>query len=84
LAERDEQGLALTAIPSDFHNVLQLMQTVPVASRGFKSTTNARNEAMFKEATDFSLRIKMLEKDLKSVLKTLESKCNGSAYSEGR
>lgn len=42
------------------------------ADRGFKPTSNARNEAMFKEATDFAALIKVLEKDIRALEKNVE------------
>ena len=33
----------------------------------FQATSNARNEAMFKEAADFSLHLRTMEKDLRAM-----------------
>lgn len=40
----------------------------------FKPTSNARNEAMFKEASDFATLIKVLEKDIRGLEKHVEGK----------
>lgn len=42
------------------------------ADRSFRPTSNARNEAMFKEATDFALLIKTLERDIRTIERTVE------------
>eukprot|EP00798_Chlamydomonas_sp_ICE-L_P009746 gene9746-7621_t len=39
----------------------------------FKATANCRNEAMFKEATDFSVHLKTMERDLRAMSKQVES-----------
>lgn len=42
------------------------------SDRNFRPTSNARNEAMFKEATDFAQLIKTLERDIRNTEKTVE------------
>lgn len=46
-------------------------------NRAFQPTSNGRNEAMFKEATDFAQCIRMLEKDIKHLLKSIDCGCRG-------
>ena len=48
---------------------LQLLH-VPVDT-AFQPTSNARNEAMFRDATAFSQHIRTLEKDLKAMEKQI-------------
>jgi hypothetical protein len=49
------------------------------SDKSFKATTNARNEAMFKEATDFCAHLRLLERDLRSTHKDVEGKAPRSA-----
>ncbi|GFR46221.1 hypothetical protein Agub_g7764 [Astrephomene gubernaculifera] len=44
------------------------------ADRTFKATSNARNEAMFKEATEFCSHLRLLERDLRSMHKEIDGK----------
>ncbi|EFJ46717.1 hypothetical protein VOLCADRAFT_105381 [Volvox carteri f. nagariensis] len=44
------------------------------ADRTFKATSNARNEAMFKEATEFCTHLRVLERDLRSLHKEIDAK----------
>lgn len=48
-------------------------QKVGIMDREFKSTTNGRNEAMFKEATDFSVHLRTLERDLRAMQKQVDA-----------
>lgn len=50
-----------------------LQKTGGIANRNFKATSNLRNELMFKEASNFARSILLLEKDLKSMTKCIES-----------
>ncbi|GLI69667.1 hypothetical protein VaNZ11_014345 [Volvox africanus] len=42
--------------------------------RTFKATSNARNQAMFKEATEFCKHLRVLERDLRSIHKAIDAK----------
>jgi hypothetical protein len=50
----------------------------PVTDKNFQITSNARNEAMFREAQDFSVHIKTMERDLLALEKQVAGKCNCS------
>lgn len=55
--------------------VLQSLQLLHVpVDQSFQPTSNARNEAMFKEATDFSQHIRTIEKDLRAMERQLAGK----------
>lgn len=40
--------------------------------KNFKPTSNRRNEAMFRECTDFAAHLRVLERDLRALQKQVE------------
>jgi hypothetical protein len=42
------------------------------ANRAFNPTSNRRNEAMFKEATEFAQSLRTIDKDMKTLLKGID------------
>ncbi|KAJ9533613.1 hypothetical protein QJQ45_026676, partial [Haematococcus lacustris] len=52
----------------------QVLQKAPISlgNKTFRHTSNGRNELMFKEATEFAQSIRLLEKDLRAVLKCID------------
>ncbi len=67
---------AAVSLTSGQHHRQQVRQNVIsfAYKQDFEPTSNARNEAMFKEATDFAALIKIMEKDLHALEKQIESK----------
>ena len=49
---------------------LQVRQKIGLGQ--FKETSNARNESMFREATDFLAHLRTMERDLKQLEKQVE------------
>ncbi|GFH20004.1 uncharacterized protein HaLaN_17049, partial [Haematococcus lacustris] len=51
-----------------------VLQKAPISlgNKTFRHTSNGRNELMFKEATEFAQSIRLLEKDLRAVLKCID------------
>lgn len=60
-----------------WRRVSEAVRQKVVTDRQFAPTSNARNEAMFKEATDFCTHLKTLEKDLRALHKEVECECVG-------
>ncbi|KAG2451877.1 hypothetical protein HYH02_003652 [Chlamydomonas schloesseri] len=59
------------------HGWRRVMETVRQkvgTDKTFVATSNARNEAMFKEATDFCAHLRTLERDLRSMHKEIDAK----------
>ncbi len=52
----------------------QVRQKVGVldTDRTFKTTANGRNEAMFREATDFAQHLRSMERDLRGISKQVD------------
>ncbi|PNH05628.1 hypothetical protein TSOC_008132 [Tetrabaena socialis] len=54
-------------------------QKVGAGDRAFKATSNSRNEAMFKETTDFCSHLRLLERDLRGIHREIEGRRNAAA-----
>ncbi|PNW71418.1 hypothetical protein CHLRE_16g653450v5 [Chlamydomonas reinhardtii] len=57
-----------------WRRVMETMRQKVGTDKAFVATSNARNEAMFKEATDFCNHLRLLERDLRSMHKEIDAK----------
>lgn len=55
-----------------WRRVMETMRQKVGTDKAFVATSNARNEAMFKEATDFCNHLRLLERDLRSMHKEID------------
>ena len=55
-----------------WRRVTEAVRQKVTTDKQFLPTSNARNEAMFKEASDFCVHLKTLERDLRSLHKEVE------------
>lgn len=58
-----------------WRRVTEAVRQKVVFDKVFQTTSNARNEAMFKETTEFCTHLKGLEKDLRSLQREVEGGC---------